>query len=68
MRLNQTDMEVLRLIDQGLTPKEIASTLRLTMRSVYRIRYKLATAVGAPTYDHLVAAAREKGLLNDDSA
>lgn len=68
VRLNQTDLEVLRLIDQGLSPKEIALALRLTMRSVYRIRNKLATAVGAPTYDHLVAAAREKGLLTDQGA
>lgn len=68
VRLNQTDLEVLRLIDQGLTPKEIAFALSLTMRSVYRIRNKLANAVGAPTYDHLVAAAREKGLLDDQGA
>ena len=68
MRLNQTDLEVLHLIDEGLTPKEVASTLRLTMRSVYRIRNKLAAAVGAPTHDHLVSAAREKGLLTDNRA
>lgn len=66
-RLNQSDLEVLRLIDQGLTPKEIASALKLSIRSVYRIRNKLSAVVGAPTHDHLVAAAREKGLLKDES-
>lgn len=66
MRLNPTDLEVLRLIDQGLTPKEIATALKLTIRSIYRIRNKLGAVVGAPTHEHLVAAAREKGLLNED--
>ena len=66
LQLNQSDLEVLRLIDQGLTPKEIAVSLKLTIRSVYRIRNKLSAVVGAPTHDHLVAAAREKGLLNDE--
>jgi len=65
MRLNQTDLEVLRLIDHGLTMKEIAGSLKLSLRSIYRIRNKLRTAVGAPTHEHLIAAAREKGLLND---
>lgn len=64
LQLNQSDLEVLRLIDQGLTMKEIAADMHLSLRSVYRIRIKLRTALGAPTHEHLVAAAREKGLLN----
>ncbi|MEO8396272.1 MAG: response regulator transcription factor [Chloroflexota bacterium] len=66
MRLNQSDLEVLRMIVKGLTMKEIAAELRLSLRSVYRIRTKLGMALGAPTHEHLVALAREKGLLNDD--
>lgn len=66
LQLNQSDLEVLRLIDQGLTMKEIAADMRLSLRSVYRIRIKLRTALGAPTHEHLVAAAREKGLLTRD--
>jgi two-component system response regulator NreC len=65
MRLNQTDFEVLRLIDHGLTMKQIAASLALTLRSVYRIRSKLRNAVGAPTHEHLIAAARKKGLLSE---
>jgi len=68
MRLNQTDLEVLRLIDDGLTMKEIAASLNLTLRSVYRIRNKLRSAVGAPTHEHLIAAAREKGLLREGNS
>jgi two-component system vancomycin resistance associated response regulator VraR len=65
-RVNQSDLEVLRLIDQGFTPKEIATALKLTIRTVYRIRNKLGVIVGAPTHEHLLVAAREKGLLSDD--
>ena len=66
MRMNQSDLEVLRLIDQGFTPKEIATTLKLTIRTVYRIRNKLGVILGVPTHEHLLVAAREKGLLRDD--
>ena len=63
--LNQTDMEVLRLIDRGLTPKEIAARLRVTRRTVYRSRAKLCELLGVPSKEHIVAAARRKGLLED---
>ncbi len=65
-KLNKCDMKVLGLIDQGLTPKDIAVALKLTIRSVYRIRNKLSAVVGAPTHEHLLAAAREKGLLDPE--
>ncbi len=64
VRLNQSDMEVLCLIAQGLKPNDIAKALKLSVHSVYRIRRKLGDVVGAPTHEHLVAAAREKGLLD----
>ncbi|MEO8391405.1 MAG: response regulator [Chloroflexota bacterium] len=48
LKLNPCDRKVLRLIDQGLTPKDIAVALKLTLRSVYRIQNKLRAAVGAP--------------------
>ena len=62
--LNRSDMRVLHLIDRGLTPKDISIALGLTIRSVYRIRNKLRAVVGAPTHEHLVAAAQERGLLD----
>lgn len=63
--LNQTDMEILRLIDGGLTSKEIAAKLDLTLRTVYRIRSKLRLLLGASTNEHIVSAARQKGLLDN---
>ncbi|MEO8394780.1 MAG: response regulator transcription factor [Chloroflexota bacterium] len=65
MQLNSSDLEVLHLIDQGFAPKEIAAALKVTPRTVYRIRNKLRAVVGAPTHEHLLMAARAKGLLSD---
>jgi DNA-binding NarL/FixJ family response regulator len=65
LQLNQTDLDVLHLIDQGFTPKKIAAALQVTPRTVYRIRNKLRSVLGAPTHEHLLVAARAKGLLSD---
>ncbi len=68
LNLNQTDRDVLTLIDKGLTMKEITTVLQLTLGSVYRIRNKLCDVLDAPTHQHLIAAARENGLLDDASS
>lgn len=67
-QLNQTDMEVLRLIGMGLTMKGIASTMGVSLKTVYRARGKLRVVLHVPTNDHIVAAARSKGLLPDPEA
>ncbi len=64
--LNDTDLEVLEQIGAGKEPKDIAQILRIKPRSVYRIRMKLRMALGAPTIEHIVAAAIDKGLLMPD--
>ena len=63
--LNQTDIEILRLIDWGFTPKEIAAKLEITSRTVYRSRSKLRTLLGVSTNEQIVSAARQKGLLDE---
>jgi DNA-binding NarL/FixJ family response regulator len=62
--LNAIDLEVLRLISQGMTIKQIAATMDYHLRSVYRIRRKLCAVLDVPTYDHLIDAARQRGLLS----
>jgi len=63
--LNQTDIEILRLIDWGFTPKEIAAKLEITSRTVYRSRSKLRTLLGVSTNEQIVTSARQKGLLDE---
>jgi len=65
--LNQTDIEILRLIDRGLTPKEIAAKLEITSRTVYRSRSKLRTLLGVSTNEQIVSSARQKGLLDEQA-
>jgi DNA-binding CsgD family transcriptional regulator len=62
--LNAIDLEVLRLISQGLSIKEVAATMDYHQRSVYRIRQKLCAVLDAPTHEHLIDAARQKGFLS----
>lgn len=63
--LTARDLEVLRMIDRGLTPKQIADALGLSLKSAYRIRSRLRLLLTAPSSDHLIAAARAHGLLED---
>ncbi len=62
--LNAIDLEVLRLISQGLSIKQVAATMDYHQRSVYRIRQKLCAVLDAPTHEHLIDAARQKGFLS----
>ncbi|MBK8030482.1 MAG: response regulator transcription factor [Chloroflexi bacterium] len=61
--LNAIDLEVLRLISQGLSIKQVAATMDYHQRSVYRIRQKLCAVLDAPTHEHLIDAARQKGFF-----
>lgn len=62
--LNETDREVLWLLAQGYSMQEIASMLQIVVRSVYRIRNKLRTALEVRTNEQIVDEARKRGLLN----
>lgn len=62
----QATSQVLRLTAQGLTVKAIAAELRVTVRTVYRSRDRLRSALGVITNETLIDAAREQGLLDED--
>lgn len=65
--LNPHDVEVLKLLADGHTAQEIADHLDVSTRTVYRIRRKLRMVLDVRTNEQIVAAAREKGLLNESS-
>jgi len=62
--LNTTDREVLWLIAQGQAVQQIAMTLDLTTRSVYRARARLRSVLNVQTNELIVDAARTQGLLD----
>ena len=64
MALNENDLAVLRLMAQGQTVPEIARKLHVSERTVYRIRTRLRQALGVPTNEMVVDAARVRGLLD----
>lgn len=61
--LKQTDMQVLRMMAQGAPIKQIAHTLDISERSIYRVRDKLRKILGVTSSELIVSAAREQGLL-----
>ena len=61
--LNQRDRDVLRLLEQELSVKEISSRLGTSSKTVYRSRDKLKKLLGVRNTDSLVDAARKQGLL-----
>lgn len=61
--LNQRDRDVLRLLEQELSVKEISSRLGISVKTVYRVRDKLKKLLGVRNTNRLVDAARKQGLL-----
>jgi DNA-binding NarL/FixJ family response regulator len=62
--LTHRDLEVLHLLEQELSVKEIASSLNISTKTVYRVRDKLKRALGIRSNEILVDAARKQGLLD----
>jgi len=62
--LTQNELKVLHLIDRGYSFKEIAAQLGVTVRTVYRMRSKIATVLGIRSHEHIIAVAQEQGLLS----
>ena len=62
-QLNPRDRQVLHLLKEGLTVKEIAKVLNLESKSVYRSRWRLKARLGVRTNEQIVAVAHTKGLL-----
>jgi DNA-binding NarL/FixJ family response regulator len=63
--LNNSDLSVLKLIEQGYNPQEIAGQLELTPRSIYRIYGRLRQSLNVRTNEQIVDAARKKGLIDE---
>jgi DNA-binding NarL/FixJ family response regulator len=65
--LREVDLQVLRLMSNGLSTKEIAKTLAVSTKTIYRIRDRLRDLLDVPNTEMILDAAREQGLLNDIS-
>lgn len=61
--LTHRDLEVLRLLEQQLSVKEISTRLDISTKTVYRVRDKVKRALGVRNNEMLVDAARKQGLL-----
>ena len=61
--LTHRDLEVLRLLEQQLSVKEIGTRLDISTKTVYRVRDKVKRALGIRNNEMLVDAARNQGLL-----
>jgi DNA-binding NarL/FixJ family response regulator len=62
--LTDRDLEVMRLLEQELSVKEIGSCMELSAKTVYRIRDKLKQVLGIRNNESLVDAARKQGFLD----
>jgi DNA-binding CsgD family transcriptional regulator len=62
-RLSPSQLELLRLLAQGLTNCEIAARLATSPKSVGTRIYELKMRLHARTRTHIVAIAYERGLL-----
>lgn len=66
MNLQETDLDVLQLMHDGLSTKEIAHLLSVDQRSIHRSRRRLRTALGVRTNEQLLLAGVRHGLLELD--
>jgi DNA-binding NarL/FixJ family response regulator len=63
--LTDTDKQVLHMIAQDFTVKQIAQQLSVSDRSVYRSKAKIREVLNIQNSDNIVDAARRQGLLED---
>jgi len=61
--LSRRDIEVLRLMQDGYTVKEIATQLHVSDQAVYRCRRKLRESLQVQTSEQIITAAIQKGLI-----
>lgn len=62
-RLSDREKEILQSIAQGATGKEIASRLKLSVRTVETYRVRLKRKLGARNIAELLTRARQQGVL-----
>ena len=67
-RLTSREAEVLRLVAEGLSDREIGARLFISHRTVERHVSNLLSKLGAARRAELVATAQREGLLNADSS
>ena len=63
VRLTPRQREVLRLVAEGQTMKQVASTLHLSQRTVEGYKYEMMEALGVQTTPELIRHAIRLGLL-----
>lgn len=62
-RLDEQEMELIRLLAEGLTTDRIARRLRISERTVRRRTRALCDRVGVPTAVQVVVWAARQGML-----
>lgn len=62
-QLTLRDVQVLQMLREGLTVKEIANILNLESKAVYRSRWHLKEVLGVRTNEQIVPVAHARGLL-----
>ncbi len=67
-QLSHREEDVLRLIADGRSNKEIAETLFLSIRTVERHRTSIMNKLGLHTHAELVGCAVRRGILSEDKA
>jgi DNA-binding NarL/FixJ family response regulator len=66
IQLSPRQREVLRLVAQGLTMKEIGNVLNISSRTVEAHKYEMMQSLGAATTAQLIQFAFKFGILADD--
>jgi DNA-binding NarL/FixJ family response regulator len=61
--LTERELEVLRLLDKGLSKREIAKTLYLSFNTVHSHTKSIYQKLTAFSRDEAIRRAREEGLL-----
>ena len=64
LSLNKREKQVLQLMAAGHSIPDIAHQLHLSERTVYRYRRQLREALGVPTNEQIIDAARQYGLID----
>ncbi len=65
--LTRRELDVLRLLEQGMSKREIARTLYLSFNTVHSHTKSIYRKLGAVTRDQAMRIARERGVLGDSS-
>lgn len=65
-RLSERELEVLRLVSNGLRDQEIADTLGRSVNTIRDHLKRVSRRLGCSGRPHLIAVVHRKGYLNED--